>query len=324
MAKFEFPENATPISDCSGLKAVGVQNLKDLNRVEAENILSAQLKYFRSVGNPVNWFKIKELNNIHQAMFGNVWEWAGKYRKTQTSIGVKPGLIPTQLAEFCDEVMYWLKHPIELTFIEMSARIHHRLVYIHPFENGNGRFSRFVADLFLLAFKCQHPIWPSQLDEEGIARRDYIIALKEADKGNYESLINFMKRLQAADPMLSDFFRNDYYRTLFSVERYIAMIKALLKYGNNSNHATSNGHHSLQLLLKSKHMPVKKFEILRILVEHGAEVDISDRSGLTPFQIAVDQGCKDCALYLLSKGARSIAPPGEGYTKYYSMFLRLP
>ena len=83
MAKyFDFPEGATPIDDCSGLIPSWVHHLQDLNRIEAENILKAQRKYLgRSVTDPQKWFHITELKSIHRAMFGDVWEWAGTYRK---------------------------------------------------------------------------------------------------------------------------------------------------------------------------------------------------------------------------------------------------
>jgi fido (protein-threonine AMPylation protein) len=82
---FEFPEGATPISDYSGLKIPWVRNTGDLNRVEAENILKAQRKYLRNpVEDPKNWFEEKGLKNIHHTMFGDVWEWAGAYRKEIT------------------------------------------------------------------------------------------------------------------------------------------------------------------------------------------------------------------------------------------------
>ena len=114
MASFEFPEGATPISDYSGLKIPWVHNMADLNRVEAENILKVQRKYLRNpVDDPKNWFNAKELKNIHRAMFGDVWEWAGADRKQTTLIGIKPGLIPSQVAEFCVEVQSWSQYPVE-------------------------------------------------------------------------------------------------------------------------------------------------------------------------------------------------------------------
>lgn len=45
--QFEFPEGATPISDCSSLIPPWFHHLNDLNRVEAENIMNAQRKYLQ-------------------------------------------------------------------------------------------------------------------------------------------------------------------------------------------------------------------------------------------------------------------------------------
>lgn len=314
--RFEFPEGATPIGDCSGLIPLWVHHLNDLNRVEAENIMSAQRKYLQgAVDDPKNWFQVKELKAIHQAMFGNVWEWAGVYRRSLTSIGISPSLIPAQLGQLCLEISSWLQYPVELTFVEMAARVHHRLVFIHPFENGNGRFSRLIADRFLLAFKCQYPVWPSHLNQEGVLRKDYIKALKSADKGDYLPLIDFMKKLGANDPTLSELIRNSFYRTYISGKKGLAMVKALLRTGSNPNDQTSNGHKVLQLSVKAD-----LEEIVKLLVTYGADVDIKDKSGLTPFQIAVVQENKVLADFFLSKGAKQIPPPGIGCEKYYKLY----
>lgn len=299
--RFEIPEGATPIDDCSGLIPVWVHCLNDLNRVEAENIMNAQRKYLReAVGDPQNWFQVKELKAIHQAMFGDVWEWAGVYRKSITSIGINPRLIPTQLAELCLEVSSWSKYPVELTFVEMAAKVHHRLVFIHPFENGNGRFSRLIADRLLLAFKCPHPLWPVHLNQEGVVRKDYIKTLKSADKGDYAPLVDFMKKLGASDPNLSELIRNNFYRTHISGEKGLAIVKALLRSGSSPNDQTSNGHGVLQLSIKAG-----LEEIVKLLVTFGADVDTKDKSGLTPFQTAVMQENKVLADFFLSKGCKN-------------------
>lgn len=314
--RFEFPEGATPIADCSGLIPLWVHHLHDLNRVEAENILNAQRKYLKEkVGDPQIWFQVKKLKAIHQAMFGKVWEWAGMYRKSVTSIGVNPSLIPTQLAELCLEVSYWFQYAVELTFIEMAARVHHRLVFIHPFENGNGRFSRLIADRFLLAFKCQHPVWPSHLNQEGIVRTDYIKTLKSADQGDYEPLVDFMKKLGASDPKISELLKNSFYLTYMHGEKGLAIVKALLRTGANPNDLAQNGYKPLQLAVKAGFE-----EIVKFLVAVGAEVDTIDKSGLTPFQVAVMQENKALADFFLSKGAKQQSPPGIGYEKYYRLY----
>lgn len=98
--QFLFPANATPIEDCSGLLLEWVHTLSDLNRVEAENILKAQRKYLRPpIANPVQWFQVPVLKKIHQAMFSEVWSWAGLFRKSVTTIGLAPNLISARLGQ---------------------------------------------------------------------------------------------------------------------------------------------------------------------------------------------------------------------------------
>lgn len=310
--RFEIPQGANPIADCSGLIPAWVHNSHDLNRVEAENILKAQKKYLKS-SHPKNWFQPEELKTIHQAMFKDVWNWAGIYRKSITSIGVKPGLIPTRLGELCFEVNSWWENPPQLTFTEMAARIHHQLVSIHPFENGNGRFSRLVADRFLLSWKCPYPLWPQHLNQEGVKRKDFIHSLKLADKGDYSSLVALMKQLGASDPKLSELMRDNFYHA-FMHTGGMSIIKALIENGANPDDETHNGYRVLQLAIKAG------FDLIaQTLVEQGADVNATDRSGLTPFQTAVVQSNKSLADFLISKGAKRLALPGIGYVQYSSL-----
>jgi Fic family protein len=70
--------------------------------------------------------------------------------------------------------------------------LHHTLVKIHPFPNGNGRWARLATDLWLL--KAGHNVlsWGGNIMEVTIARTEYIASLKEADVGSYERLMAFM------------------------------------------------------------------------------------------------------------------------------------
>ena len=86
------------------------------------------------------------------------------------------------------------KHGLGL--LEQSVRIHHRLVAIHPFVNGNGRHARLVADVVLFCHSHRLPHWPNnKLIEETDIRKKYIQALKAADKGSYQLLEKFTKGL---------------------------------------------------------------------------------------------------------------------------------
>ncbi len=82
------------------------------------------------------------------APFGDVWDWAGKLRKIELSIGIKAYLVPMELKKLCDDITYWDKNKT-FDIFETAARIHHRAVQIHPFVNGNGRWSRMLANIYL-------------------------------------------------------------------------------------------------------------------------------------------------------------------------------
>lgn len=226
----KLPQGATPLNDCSDLLVSWVQTIEDLNRVEAENISYAQTKYLKADYRDIKrWFNSKGLMTIHKDMFGRVWAWAGKFRKTQTSIGVSPELIPTKLAELCEEISAWSREAIELTFVERSARVHHRLVQIHPFENGNGRFSRLIADCCLLCWKCPHSIWPSAINRTTEDRKSYIYSLKCADKGDIEELVALMKKYGASDPDSESYKR----AVGLKNEKTKALLKALIRRETN-------------------------------------------------------------------------------------------
>jgi Fic family protein len=79
--------------------------------------------------------------------------------------------------------------------IEISARLHHRLVYIHPFNNGNGRWARFIVNLFLKEHLDSYIIFPEdELLLTTAIRKTYIKALQEADNLNYGPLIDLQKK----------------------------------------------------------------------------------------------------------------------------------
>ena len=150
--KFTYPDGATPIDDISDLKPPWVKTQEDLNLVEAENISLATEEYLiKPVGLPQGWFTVPLFQKVHRDMLGNVWAWAGGFRKTQTIPGIPFYQIRTDLENLCSDVQSWCDEGCELTLLEQAVRIHHRLVFIHPFPNGNGRFSRLISDRYLRA-----------------------------------------------------------------------------------------------------------------------------------------------------------------------------
>ncbi len=78
---------------------------------------------------------------------------------------------------------------------EFAARFHHKLVFIHPFANGNGRHARLMADLILekiFAFKVFS--WGGgSLTNHNQIREKYIKVLKLADEHDYSLLLEFVR-----------------------------------------------------------------------------------------------------------------------------------
>jgi fido (protein-threonine AMPylation protein) len=86
---------------------------------------------------------------------------------------------------------YWHMHE---TFeaVERAVRLHHRLVSVHPFRNGNGRHARFMADLYLHSIGLARLSWGgSGLVADDHVRARYIDALRQADGGEIAALIEF-------------------------------------------------------------------------------------------------------------------------------------
>jgi len=192
--KVNFVEfGQTPIDeDEKQALILSINTLKELNDFEHENIIDARKWVLNSrVLSRYNIFEVEFLLKLHQKMFDKVWKWAGKLRTSGKNIGCDPYQIRTELKNLCDDANYWLEHktyPIE----QLALVFHHRLVKIHLFANGNGRHARLVSDCIIKKFAPEQKInWQgNNFKSAEELRRNYILALRKADGGNYTELFN--------------------------------------------------------------------------------------------------------------------------------------
>ena len=185
-------EGSTPLTEeeREGLIPSYIVDRHELNEAEQSNILAAEEWAFRR---PRNVLSQKFLNELHKRLFGEVWSWAGEYRKTGKTIGVEAYQIPTCLQQLIDDCTYWLEHSTYEPD-ETAARFHHRLVFIHPYVNGNGRHSRLAADLLLASLEVPRFTWGKEnLVSPGDTRTRYIEALQAADEHDYAPLLGFVR-----------------------------------------------------------------------------------------------------------------------------------
>lgn len=189
--KFQNPPGATPLNDTEGLIPKHITTQEDINEYEQNNILRAIKKLMASRYRKERWLNSSFIKQVHKEMFGETWEWAGEFRKIETNIGLPPYQISSEIKKLCDDINFW---PIESEkkAIENAVKFHYRLTHIHPFKNGNGRHARFMANLYLYNHHFSLLPWGAcPLNKNDATRKKYLTALKEADQGKLDKLIQF-------------------------------------------------------------------------------------------------------------------------------------
>ena len=190
---FEADDNSTPLTaeEKDGLKLKWITLRSELNEAEARNIAQAQVWLMSNKNKEFCSDTI--LRELHKKMFGDVWKWAGTYRNSERNIGVAPFQIPIKLIQLFDDVKFWIENKT-YSNREIAVRLHHKLVQIHPFPNGNGRVSRLMADLVLEKLEGSKLYWGNtNLVNVSEIRSSYIAALRKADAGDYTDLIKFTR-----------------------------------------------------------------------------------------------------------------------------------
>lgn len=199
--ELEYPTGATPLDDdeADALIPSHISNQGQLNAWELQNVLAGESWAFN--GRRADIFSIAYMRRLHKRMFGDTWRWAGQIRKTEKNIGVAPENIHVELKNLCEDVRVQLECKT-WTVDEIAARFHHRLAYIHPFPNGNGRFARTLTDLLLVRNGAERFSWGRyDLSADGEVRRRYISALRAADGNDYTPLIRFVRSADTLDPV---------------------------------------------------------------------------------------------------------------------------
>lgn len=193
---FDYKDGQTPLNEeeKEGLIIPTIATREELDEFEQQNIEDAfQWVLSRSL-KAENILSEKFICSLHKRMYGNIWHWAGEFRKTNKNLGIDYWLIPAALKTLCDDALFWVKHG---TFSpdETAIRFKHRIVSIHCFPNGNGRHSRLMADLIIdKVYKQDLFSWGTvDLIHQGDARSAYLKGVKAADRGRFELLLKFAR-----------------------------------------------------------------------------------------------------------------------------------
>jgi hypothetical protein len=142
-----------------------------------------------SLVNRIGQISVKDILLVHKHLMGyvDIGE-AGRFRRTQVFVGnhipPPPEEIPTQMTQLVD----WLnsEEALSLHPIHYSAIAHYKLVYIHPFLDGNGRTSRLLMNWVLM--QANYP--PVIIRKQD--RHLYYDHLNTANKGDIRPFIRFI------------------------------------------------------------------------------------------------------------------------------------
>lgn len=192
------PEGATPLDDVSGLLREDITTRRQLDEAESLNIVNAVEWIER--GRLGDVFTVEFYQDLHSRMYDQVWSWAGTLRSVtgaRPNIGVLPERVPMELGRVALEYNREWEARDDEDLVPFIARYHHALVSVHPFDNGNGRWSRLACDSVVEHIAHEPSIvWATDtIVKDSDERSAYFAALKHADGFNYQPLIDYLAKL---------------------------------------------------------------------------------------------------------------------------------
>ncbi|MCO5724165.1 mobile mystery protein B [Robiginitalea marina] len=194
--ELKYEEGQTPLdeNEKEGLKIKSITTQGELDEFEQLNIEKAVEWTIRTNLKAEKILTEKFVKDLHKRMYGEVWKWAGEFRRSEKNIGIPWTRIGMELRNLLADTKYWIENNT-YSPEEIAIRFKHRLVSIHCFPNGNGRHSRLMADIIIESiFGKEIFSWhQSNMAKADETRKEYIKSLREADNGNIKPLIEFAK-----------------------------------------------------------------------------------------------------------------------------------
>jgi cell filamentation protein len=174
---------------------LGLTDREEINAAEMRGIAEAEFYAYAELDLNTE-LSATLILHIHRLAFKHLYDWAGKWRNTQVVVGaLLPPDVPQVvflMYQFLEQLNYKITQVKTVEdVLDCLAYAHHQFIYIHPFNNGNGRTGRILMNIVALKYGYA----PIQLyHRKGDRRKVYIDAMKTADKGNYQSLKDLIQK----------------------------------------------------------------------------------------------------------------------------------
>ena len=148
------------------------------------------IDYLFSIINDDYVLRSIDILSLHSLVLRSIEEdFAGRIRNGGVRISGANFVPPNanKVSDLLDELIDFVNtNPLKLNDIELAAIFHHKLVWIHPFFDGNERTVRLGMNLLLM--RCGFP--PAIILKND--RKKYYEALNQANNGNYQKLMLLM------------------------------------------------------------------------------------------------------------------------------------
>ncbi len=176
---------------------LGLTTHQALNEAEALGVARAEA-FLTELDYPLH-ITTAFLRELHRVAFSHLYDWAGMWRTTTPNVGTyvppAPVRIPQLMYEFEDELRFRMSataadHPDEVA--RLLAFAHHRLVFIHPFTNGNGRTARLLTNALAYHFGFAEVVLYQR--EAGDSRARYLHAIRQGDHEGPQALAALIRQ----------------------------------------------------------------------------------------------------------------------------------
>lgn len=156
---------------------------------EAKNHETALKQLYRMVEGKQS-LDAKSILELHAYVLRSIEDdYAGRLRNGGVRIAGANFIPPNaqKVSSLLDKLIEFVaQNPLQLNSIELATIFHHKLVWIHPFFDGNGRTVRLAMNLKLM----QEGFPPAIILTKD--RKKYYEALNQANKGDYFKLTLLM------------------------------------------------------------------------------------------------------------------------------------
>lgn len=172
-------------------EGITIKGISLREHFEAHNHDKA-IDYLFSIINDNYVLRSIDILSLHGLVLRSIEDdFAGRLRNGGVRISGANFIPPNanKVSDLLDELIDFINtNPLHLNDIELATIFHHKLVWIHPFFDGNGRTVRLSMNLLLM--RCGFP--PAIILKND--RKKYYEALNQANNGNYQKLILLMSQ----------------------------------------------------------------------------------------------------------------------------------